>query len=161
MAKIKYTAASPKAGQTEHKDNATAATLIAAGFAEAVVEPQRGSKGNGWLEARLEQSRLAGPLDPHSTSGWVNGTEWGVQTQKSGQVHVIKRSRGEVLFFDGPPQDCPASIRQQYLDAAAVNPEANAVAYAAAKKAQAEQDRKDKTAGLITVVSALFGSKPL
>ncbi len=155
--KIRYLPSSPKFPLEEHVRNDVGATLCAAGFAEAVAMPQRGSKGNAWLEARLEQSRLAGPPSQYDTPVGGQNVEWGVQTQKSGQVHVIKRARGEVLFFDGPPQDCPASIVQQFLDASAVNPEANHYAIESAKLAQAAQDRKDRAAGRIKMRTA----KPL
>jgi hypothetical protein len=55
--KIKYLASSPKNGTVEHVRNDVGLTLIAAGFAETVPLPKRGSPG--WLEARQEQSALA------------------------------------------------------------------------------------------------------
>jgi hypothetical protein len=63
--KVQYTdaAAPAKRGTTEHLPVHVAASLIAAGFAVATPVPVRGSKE--WLEARLEQSKMAGPPDPH------------------------------------------------------------------------------------------------
>lgn len=147
-----------KFGTTEHIENTTGRTLIALGECEEVALPARGSAG--WLAARNEQAATAVP-NPADTPAGVAATEWGIQNLRSGKVHIIKRVGSDTFFFDGPPQDCPASIRQQWLDATAVNPEANAVALAAAKAAQANRDRADKAAGKLSILSTVFGSKPL
>jgi hypothetical protein len=158
MAKIKYTSASPKAGTIEHIDNATAATLVAAGFAEIVPAIRRGEKG--WLEERLAQSALVTAPGEHDTVAGVRATEWGIH-QSGKVVAVIKRVGSDTFFFDTPPADTPRSIVQQFLDVASASPEANAVAIAAAKAAQDEQARKDKWSGQRVVRTAIFGSKPL
>jgi len=151
-----------KFGTTEHIENTTGRTLIALGECEEVVMPVRGSKGNSWLEARLEQSRLAGPPGPHDTvPSAPDGIEWGVKVTGK-KVLVLKRVDGQLFFLDGPPADCPATVRQQFLDALrGTDPDAHAAAIESARQRQQEQDRKDKSAGNITVMTALFGSKPL
>jgi hypothetical protein len=151
---------SPKAGLTEHLPPLVAQTLIASGFAELCSMPERGSAG--WLAARKEQAATVTAPGPHDVvPSAPDGIEWGVKTTASGKVMVLKRIDGQLFFLDGPPADAPAGIRQQWLAATAANPEANAVALAAAKAAQDEQTRKDKWAGQRTVRTALFGSKPL
>lgn len=64
--KITYTehAAPHLRGTTAHVPPALAASLVAAGFAEACPLPKRGSPG--WVEARTEQAKenFRGP-DPH------------------------------------------------------------------------------------------------
>ncbi len=135
-----------------------AQVLIAQGSAKAVPMPARGSKE--WLAARNEQAATATVPDAHDTVAGVSGVEWGIH-QSGKVVAVIKRVGSDTFFFDTPPADCPRSITQQFLDAASLSPEANAVAIAAAKKSQEEQERKDKWAGHRTVMSAVFGSKPL
>ncbi len=151
---------SPKAGLTEHLPPLVAQTLIASGFAELCPMPERGSAG--WLAARKEQAATVTAPGPHDTvPAAPDGIEWGVKTTASGKVMVLKRIDGQLFFLDGPPADAPAGTLAQWFDATAANPEANAVAIAAAKKAQQEQDRKDKSAGNISVMAAMFGSKPL
>jgi hypothetical protein len=150
---------SPKAGLTEHLPPLIAQALIATGYADACPMPARGSAG--WLAARNEQAQTATAPSAYDTVAGAPGITWGIQNQRSGKVNVIKRVDSDTFFFDAPPADCPRSIIQQFLDAAAVNTEANAVAIAAAKKAQEEQERKDKWAGHRTVMAAQFGSKPL
>ena len=148
---------SPKAGLTEHLPPLVAQTLIASGFADASPMPERGSAA--WLAARNEQAQTCTGTAADTVAG-VSGIEWGIH-QSGKVVAVIKRVGSDTFFFDTPPADTPRSIVQQFLDAASLSPEANAVAIAAAKAAQDEQARKDKWAGHRTVMSAVFGSKPL
>ncbi len=144
--KIRYLPSSPKNGTEEHIRNDVGATLVAAGFAEEVVMPRRGSVGNAWLEARLEQSRLAGPPDIHDVCpADADGTTWGVKTSGK-QVLILKKTDGQLFFLNGPPKDCPARIVQQFLDECAKNPEANVLAFEAAKRAQAASEHVEKTA---------------
>ena len=145
---------SPKAGITEHLRPDVARVLIASGSAEEVTLPRYGSAG--WLAARNEQASLAVP-SPTDTPAGVTGVEWGIQNLRSGKVNIIKRVGSDTYFFDGPPQDCPRSICQQFIDAAERS-DVNAIAVAAAKQAQADRDRADKTAGKVSVLSTIFGS---
>jgi len=156
---IQYLPSSPKYPQTEHVRNDIGETLIHAGFAVRVSEPPRGSAE--WLAWRNKRAQTVTAPSPYDTIAGAPGTTWGVLNQRNGVVLVIKRVDSDTFFFDAPPAECPRSVIQQFLDACAANTGANAVAIAEAKKVQAEQDRKDKSAGRITVLSAMFGSKPL
>jgi hypothetical protein len=162
MAQIKYIAPSPKAGTTEHTDNVAASLLVKAGFAEYVPQPNRNTPDptNAWLRSIQEQDAMRKP-SVHDTRADVVGVEWGVKVLGSGAANIIKRCGSETYFYDSAPADCPASIRQQFLDAAAVRPEANRAAIEAAKQEQVNREREDKSASRIQVMSALFGSKPL
>lgn len=131
-----------------------AQVLIAQGSAKAVPMPRHGSKD--WLAARNEQASLAVP-SPTDTPAGVTGVEWGIQNLRSGKVNIIKRVGSDTYFFDGPPQDCPRSICQQFIGAAERS-DVNSIAVAAAKQAQADRDRVDKTAGKVSVLSTIFGS---
>lgn len=118
--KVRYTAASPKAGQVEHLPPHIGNTLVAAGFAEAVPLPSRNDPG--WLDARNEQAALAVP-QPGDVDPNAKGTEWGIRerTSSDGFSHarIIMRRGSETFYFDAPPADCPASIKarfQQLLD---------------------------------------------
>jgi hypothetical protein len=145
-------------GTTTNLPAHIAQVLIAQGAAKAEPMPARGSAG--WLAARNEQAATATVPDAHDTVAGVAGVEWGIHV-RGVVVAVIKRVGSDTFFFDAPPVDCPLGIVQQFLDAANLSPEANAVAIAAAKKAQEEQARKDKWAGQGVVRKAIFGSKPL
>src|ERR1039458_7606455 len=83
-------------GTTTNLPAHIAQVLIASGQATEVPMPRRGSKGNGWLEARLEQSRNAGPpsVDDVVPSA-PNGVEWGVKVTGK-KVFVLKRVDGQL-----------------------------------------------------------------
>jgi hypothetical protein len=53
---------------------------------------------------------------------------------------------GEVFWFDGPPKECPANIREQFLQLASLNPGANVAALERAQREQVEYDNKVKFA---------------
>jgi hypothetical protein len=158
--KVKFTNPNNKKfGTTEHIENTTGRTLIALGECEEVCAPLRTSPD--WLAWRKEQDALrTGPSIYDTVPSAPKGIEWGIK-QTGKKVLVLKKVDGQLFFLDGPPKDAPASIVQQFLDAAAKDPEANAVAIEAAKRKQQEQDRTDKSLGNRTVMAALFGSKPL
>jgi len=137
--KIIYSAASPKAGQTEHVSQQVGQTLCAAGFASAVPLPPRGSKG--WLEAIAEIDKMrTAPSQYDTVPPNATGTEWSASILGSGQVRVIKKVDGTVWWFDGPPKECPANIREQFLQLAAINPGANAAALEEAKRKQVDYE---------------------
>jgi len=132
-----------KIGTVEHIENQTGRTLIALGVAEEIKLPARGSEG--WLAARKELSDAIHAPGPGDVVGG-NGIEWGVkQMLKGGKALVIKKVDGQVFYLDGPPADCPATIRQQFADMCSRNPEANAIALAAAKQTQTERDFADRS----------------
>jgi hypothetical protein len=140
MTKIQYTSASPKAGQIEHISSSVAATLIAAGFATAVPFPPRGSKE--WLAAIQEVDRMNTQPSQYDTPVPANGVEWAATVMSSGLVRVIKKINGSIWWFDGPPTECPESIRAQFLQLANLNPGANAEALDAAKRSQVDANNK-------------------
>ena len=139
--KITYTefAAPNLRGTTAHVPPALGASLIATGFAVACPLPRRGQKG--WLEARLEQSNLAGPPDPQDVSAnFVQGTEWGVKDRvtSQGQVLILKRSGSETTFFATPPPDCPESVIARFEQ---LGGKFDGAAAAQLERAKAEQAR--------------------
>lgn len=139
--KIQYTAASPKANQVEHVSQQVGQTLVAAGFAVPVPLPPRGSKG--WLAAIQELDALR--TKPHAEDvvpPGADGVLWSVTVQASQKVNVVKKVDGTIWFFDGPPADAPANIRQQFIELASINPAANAIALEAAKRAQMNYESK-------------------
>src|SRR5271168_4138505 len=106
----------PKSGATEHINNQTGATLIAAGLAEEVPLPPRGT--SGWLEAMAEQEAQRVAALPKTSA-----VQWAVKDTLSDQnpvrVMIVKTTVNGILYFDSPPADCPDGIRklwQQSLD---------------------------------------------
>ncbi len=139
--KIIYSAASPKSGQTEHVSQQVGQTLIAAGFASLVPLPPRGT--NAWLAAIKEIDAMrTKPSQYDTVPPAANGIEWSATILGSGLVRVIKKIDGTVWWFDAPPADCPKNIREQFLQLAAINPGANAMALEAAKRAQQDYEEK-------------------
>jgi hypothetical protein len=135
---------------------------VAVGYQQAEYVPPANYGTTEWLEERQAQSAAATGPSAYDTPTLAAGViEWGLQHLKSGKANVIKKVGSDVYFYDVPPSDTPARIVRQYDDACAVNPEANRAAIEAAKRAQQERDRADKTAGHVAVMSAMFGSKPL
>jgi len=101
---------SPKAGLVEHLDNATAKTLIAAGFAEHV--PYKDFRERLAAEST---SQTAGTV----VSVSVVGTEWGFDgscSQFRQPVIIFKRG-SETTYYDAPVKDTPASIVKQFYEA--------------------------------------------
>jgi hypothetical protein len=101
---------SPKAGLVEHLDNATAKTLIAAGFAEHV--PYKDFRERLAAEST---SQTAGTV----VSVSVVGTEWGFDgscSQFRQPVIIFKRG-AETTYYDAPVKDTPASIVKQFYEA--------------------------------------------
>lgn len=87
--------------------------------------------------------------------------QWSVRELASGKAVIVKRTGCEIQFIDGITPDTPESTRRAFVELCSVNPEANAAALEACQRAQQEQDRKDKTAGHLSVLGALFGNKRL
>ena len=135
---------SPKSGTIEHVRPDVGRTLVAAGFAEAVPLPARGSKD--WLAARNEQAALTTKPDAHDTViENVIGVRWEcISLPITGIPAILRRSGCEVtrlhegLFFGDPScgikhgilcrcksarqkfvsaiAGCPDSILRQYDD---------------------------------------------
>jgi hypothetical protein len=131
--KILFVPPSPKAGTTEHCENAAGRALILAGFAQEV-------KYNDFRE------RLAAEAFPKAEK---THAEWGVQPSDGGpysQNVIIKKLNGTTTFYAAPPEDCPRSIVERFnllVEADKNNP---AETLAAAKRNQAEYDARMKTA---------------
>jgi hypothetical protein len=101
---------SPKAGLVEHIDNATARTLIAAGFAEPV--PYKDFRERLAAEST---SQTAGTI----VSVGVSGTAWGFDgscSQFRQPVIIFKRG-AETVYYDAPVKDTPAAIVKQFHEA--------------------------------------------
>jgi len=98
---------SPKAGLVEHIDNATAKTLISAGFAEHV--PYKDFRERLAAEST---SQTAGTV----VSVSVSGTEWGFDSSCSQfrQPVIIFKRGAETTYYDAPVKDTPASIVKQF-----------------------------------------------
>jgi hypothetical protein len=103
--RIKYLPSSPKAGQVEHIANSVGATLIAAGFAEAV--PYKDFRER--LAAETPQAfAIAPPV-----------VEWGVKERhlsRFGLVVVVKKVGSETTYYSAPPDDAPPSIKQRFAE---------------------------------------------
>jgi hypothetical protein len=97
--KVRYLPASPKNGTIEHLQPHVAATLIAAGFCEAVPLPMRGSPD--WLKARQEQSALVTKAHPEDVVVQnIIGTVWENFTLPfSGQPAILRKSGSESVRF--------------------------------------------------------------
>jgi hypothetical protein len=101
---------SPKAGLVEHIDNATARTLIAAGFAEHVPYKD-------FRERLAAESTSQTACTIVSVS--VSGTEWGFDgscSQFRQPVIIFKRG-AETTYYDAPVKDTPASVVRQFYEA--------------------------------------------
>lgn len=132
--RITYTAASPKAGITEHIDNVTGRVLVASGMATE-------------YKYKDFRERLAAEFSSASGAGCVNasvvGVEWGI---KEGSVNaVIKRVGAETIYYSCPPDDAPESIKKRFTELAAIDPNANAIAVDQAKRDAAEYNERSKT----------------
>jgi hypothetical protein len=128
-------------GKTAHLPAHIAQVLIAQGTAKEVPLPPRGSRG--WLEAIQELDAMrTGPSQYDTVPPSVTGTEWSVKTMESGQTLVVKKSGSQTFWYDAPPADCPANVREQYIQLASINPGANAAALEAAKRAQRDYEAK-------------------
>jgi hypothetical protein len=97
--KVRYTSASPKSGTIEHLQPHVAATLIAAGFCEAVPLPHRGSPD--WLKARQEQAALVTKPHPEDVVVQnIQGVVWENFTlPRSGQPAILRKSGSETVRF--------------------------------------------------------------
>jgi len=121
--KIRYINPSPKAGQISHERPDTARTLIAAGFAEAVPLPERGSAG--WVQARLEQGRAQqGPPNAHDTVVTSHAPVWSVAEEYQGIPIggvVMLRSTGDsketfIDIIQAGHRGCPENIQKQFTE---------------------------------------------
>ena len=159
--KIQYIAPSPKAGTIEHVSQQVGQTLVAAGFATAVPFPRRDGSPE-WMAAIAEEDAARKPSH-HDTVGALPPGEiqWSVRELASGKAVIVKQTGGEIQFIDAITPDTPESTRRAFVELCSVNPEANSAALAAAKRLGEEQERKDKTAGRLSVLSAMFGNKKL
>jgi hypothetical protein len=128
--KIRYLAASPKNGQIEHIRNDVGATLIAAGFAEAIPYKD-------FRERLLEEGQ--GFADPHSVNPCVKGVEWGVKDASDSGfrvVTIIKRSGADTTYYSTPPADAPKSIVKRFEDLSNSSGSTASADLEAAKRAQ-------------------------
>lgn len=100
-----------------HVPRSVAEVSIYRGEATLAPKPAYGSKE--WVEERqaLDANR---PAQPGDTVVGKAGIEWGVQDKglySWSKVLVIKRlSSGEIFYLDGPPADCPESIKRRYYE---------------------------------------------
>jgi hypothetical protein len=154
MAKIRYIAPSPKAGQEEHVRPDTARTLVAAGFAEECKLAPRGTKA--WFAQRMEQSSLTSQpsagdtVAPKLVPGWTIVTRDG----PGGQQYFVQevRASGETFLYDGPPKHCPAPTVKHYqeLTSGKVDPavalEARRIAQCEKQNAAAENKEREQSA---------------
>lgn len=110
MPKIRFTAASPKAGQTEHVNTATASTLIAAGFAELVPYKNFVEFMNANHRSGSDPSN-SNPAPPVSGVEWscVRLTDRAVIFRKSG----FETTRIETLAV-AIQAGCPESLCRQF-----------------------------------------------
>jgi hypothetical protein len=143
--KITYTKFVPDPslrGTTTNLPAHIAQVLIASGQAVAVPVPDRNKPDptNAWLRHIQEEDAMRKPTQYDTVPPNATGVEWSATVMGSGLVRVIKRVDGQVFWFDGPPKECPANIREQFLQLANLNPAANAAALDAAKRAQIDAD---------------------
>ena len=131
--KILFVPPSPKAGTTEHCENAAGRALILAGFAQEV-------KYNDFRE------RLAAEGTPKAekpVTEWAvidaDGSAWSV-------VRVCKKVGSTTTFYSAPPEDAPRVVVEKFdlLTNAVKNDPAEALAKA--KREAAEYNEKIKFA---------------
>lgn len=145
--KIRYTAASPKAGIEEHLNNQTAATLIAAGF--AVHVPYKNFVE--FMNAEHREGR-----DPNNSNPpQVVGVVWECSANaRSGVPTIYRRQGGEVARMTDEAQaiqyGVPDSVLKTYRELTA-NGDAEAIALAAAKQEQIQRESADKTSQRIAL----------
>jgi hypothetical protein len=112
--KIRYTAASPKAGIEEHLNNQTAATLIAAGFAVHV-------RYENFVDFMNNEHRTGS--DPSNVNPMTySGVEWscsGLPTNATRTV-IWRKSGGEVTRIENEQQavqlGCPEAVLKQFRE---------------------------------------------
>jgi hypothetical protein len=111
MAKIKYIAPSPKAGQISHERPDVARTLIAAGFAEAIPYKD--------FRERLAQEGQVG-TDAHNTDPNLTKqgeVKWSVlDSDSSGfrAVVIVRLSGSEKLYYSGPTSEMPPAVIKRF-----------------------------------------------
>ena len=137
--RITYTAASPKAGITEHIDNVAGRILVASGLATEYKYKDFRER----LAAEFSSASGAG-----NVSASVVGVEWGIR-ESDGSAYsqnvVVKRVGAETTFLSAPPDDAPESIKRRFAELASVNPNAAAEALDKAKRDAAEYNERSKT----------------
>jgi hypothetical protein len=144
--RIRYLPSSPKAGQVDHVNNSVGATLIAAGFAEAMPYTDFRQR----LAAETPQAfAIAPPV-----------VEWGVQERhlsRFGLVVVVKKVGSETTYYSAPPDDAPASIKQRFaeLNQTPVDPEVEAERRVQAGYRQDKQHKAENAAAR----GIVFGGK--
>jgi hypothetical protein len=146
IVRIKYLSTSPKAGQVDHVNNAVGATLIAAGFAEAMP----------YTDFR---QRLAAET-PQAFAVAAPEVSWGVQERhlsRFGLVVVVKKVGSETTYYSAPPDDAPGSIKQRFaeLNQTPLDPEVAEEARIQAGYRQNAQEKQEK----VGVMRTLFGNK--
>jgi len=137
--RITYTAASPKAGITEHVDNVTGRVLVASGLATEYIYKDFRER----LAAEFASASGAG-----NVSATVVGVEWGIK-EGDGSAYsqnvVVKRVGAETTYYAAPPHDAPESIKKRFAELSAIDPNANAIAVEKAKRDAAEYNERSKT----------------
>jgi hypothetical protein len=95
IVEILYIAPSPKAGQKEHIDNATGATLVRAGFAQEIPAPKRGT--NEHLAWKAERVAAITTPDPHDVvPEFVKVPVWEISTaNRSGKPSLVFKTGSE------------------------------------------------------------------
>jgi hypothetical protein len=130
--RVTYTAASPKAGITEHIDNTTGRVLVASGLA---TEQKYASY----------RERLAAEASPAAKPIPV---EWGIKESDGSRFSVntvIKKSSAGTIFYSAPPDDAPAEIKRRFAALVSIDPNSAATALAIAKNDAAEQRLREST----------------
>ena len=139
--KVRFTSG-PKAGTIEHLPPHICQPLIAAGLCEH-------------LPHKDFRERLAEEASPAATPPVV---EWGVLDKGLSRfsiVRVVKRVGAETYYYDAPPDDAPASIKQKFsaLTQPQPSPESVHEARVQERYRQIEREKKERA----SVMSTLFG----
>jgi hypothetical protein len=135
--KIRYTAASPKAGIEEHLNNQTAATLIAAGF--AVHVPYKSFVE--FMNAEHRQGSDSNNVNPPQ----VQGVQWSCSTKTNGRPIIFRKSGGETARIEDEQQaiqyGAPESVLKQFRELVAVQ---GVNAAEAARPEQVKREAEEK-----------------
>ena len=137
--RITYTAASPKAGITEHIDNVIGRVLVASGLATEYKYRDFRER----LASEFATASGAGNVDPNA-----KGVEWGIK-ESDGSAYsvnvIVKKHGAETTYYSAPPDDAPESIKRRFAELAAIDPNASALALDKAKRDAAEYNERSKT----------------
>jgi len=105
-----------KNGKKEHVARELGTVAVGYGQAERCPRPAYGT--SEWLEERRMVDANRPAMAGDAVVG-VQGIEWGCQDRglyPQSRVLVIKKVGAETVFYDGPPADCPESIRRRYQE---------------------------------------------